>query len=857
MRLYVDRFTRRGRTRLLLLTVDAFTAAMAITFASGAWQRLDQGIDLICLAAWAAVPRLVSPYVRWLRRPRPFLETLGFALVLVVTSGAMFAIGVDLLWEGVTGGSRPTLQGVAIVFALWASTFFLFHPPWYRVNDLALIGAVAVGLVDRQPYPVVAVVLLLVGLALSGATRHLLHNVYFDVRRPRINLQNARAAAFLTALCGSLGFFGLYLLFSYWVPYELPGTIAERGVSSGRGSVGSPLGREGGIEAEGERGEGEDAVGSQGGEATSVGAEIVGASPEVAVGYTPIVRLDDPRPSSDRESSVAWLRVHAKSRGWKPTNRTLFRISTVTDVGETGERWLPQLDPELRTWAEGERLPGDWHGMAPNVGIEILVVARGIPGPPTPYFSTSLGPSPSDRRYRLTENGDIVIIPTPPPGERYSIEFVDAAGARAELLSRMRIATGRHPDPRTLELPEPAACGVDFQQIAETLFAQEATIGGKIRELRSFFRRSGFEYTLTPPRGEKFRPLVSFLIEHRQGDCNFFSIAAALVLRGGGVSTRLAAGFSGAEFDPTSGLHLIQSKTAHAWVEVYVPGTGWAPIDPTTWVSGAGEGDPTPTVDPVSDVAAENPQPPRPSGDSGERGAGELDSFADESRSESRRVEESAPPSLESSADPFDGLDPRDAAMLAAATGYDRDGGSESGGEKAEVAAVDPSTVGDLESGVVAERTSEEGLSQSSALLRFVLVLVVGSLAWMTVRRMLDPRRDDDDLDVPVEETRRSRSVASVAVEPPAFTPETADDHILYHYQMLQYDLSHVRRHRRTAETPHQHHHRLAGQDERADRAARQLLSRVYGVLYGTSAMTDHDVSEVEECCRVIKRAWS
>ena len=76
-------------------------------------------------------------------------------------------------------------------------------------------------------------------------------------------------------------------------------------------------------------------------------------------------------------------------------------------------------------------------------------------------------------------------------------------------------------------------------------------------------------------------PFRSFLEKDRQGHCEYFSTAAALFLRYYGVPTRIVVGYRGGTFNRLSKVLEVREENAHAWVEVYVPGTGWARFDPT------------------------------------------------------------------------------------------------------------------------------------------------------------------------------------------------------------------------------------------------------------------------------------
>ena len=73
-----------------------------------------------------------------------------------------------------------------------------------------------------------------------------------------------------------------------------------------------------------------------------------------------------------------------------------------------------------------------------------------------------------------------------------------------------------------------------------------------------------------------------FLFEIRQGYCTYYASAMISMLRSMGIPARMAAGFAEGEYDPTIGEYVVRERDAHTWVEVYFPGYGWVPFEPTS-----------------------------------------------------------------------------------------------------------------------------------------------------------------------------------------------------------------------------------------------------------------------------------
>ncbi|HET7471611.1 MAG TPA: transglutaminase domain-containing protein [Candidatus Limnocylindrales bacterium] len=75
--------------------------------------------------------------------------------------------------------------------------------------------------------------------------------------------------------------------------------------------------------------------------------------------------------------------------------------------------------------------------------------------------------------------------------------------------------------------------------------------------------------------------IVECFAVHRIGFCEHYATTMAILLRSQGVPARLVEGFLPGQLDVATGRETINTGAAHAWVEVYFPGIGWYPFDPT------------------------------------------------------------------------------------------------------------------------------------------------------------------------------------------------------------------------------------------------------------------------------------
>ncbi|BDF67144.1 hypothetical protein CE91St43_11160 [Oscillospiraceae bacterium] len=114
--------------------------------------------------------------------------------------------------------------------------------------------------------------------------------------------------------------------------------------------------------------------------------------------------------------------------------------------------------------------------------------------------------------------------------------------------------------------------------------------------------------TPAPPVGEDY---VEWFLNEGRGYCMHFATAGALLLRTMGIPARYVSGY--VVDVPRTGYAVVPDSAAHAWVEVYLDGYGWYPLDFTPGFEGEGVGENEPDdFDPAASAAPEATLTPRP-----------------------------------------------------------------------------------------------------------------------------------------------------------------------------------------------------------------------------------------------------
>lgn len=96
--------------------------------------------------------------------------------------------------------------------------------------------------------------------------------------------------------------------------------------------------------------------------------------------------------------------------------------------------------------------------------------------------------------------------------------------------------------------------------------------------------KTHYSYTLSPKKAPLgARQLDYFLFTGKTGYCQDFATAMAVLLRSlpDPVPVRVVSGYASGSYELKSQRFFVRATDAHAWVEVFFPGYGWEPFEPT------------------------------------------------------------------------------------------------------------------------------------------------------------------------------------------------------------------------------------------------------------------------------------
>ncbi|NGM85532.1 DUF3488 domain-containing transglutaminase family protein [Paenibacillus sp. 7124] len=162
------------------------------------------------------------------------------------------------------------------------------------------------------------------------------------------------------------------------------------------------------------------------------------------------------------------------------------------------------------------------------------------------------------------------------------------------------------PEVRAKDLELPSTLPQRVKKLAASLTASVGSRYDVALAVRDYLQNA-YPYTLdtrVPPTGSDF--VDDFLFAEKKGYCVHFASAMTVLLRSEGIPARFVQGYAPGRRLAGGGppRYAVTEGDAHAWVEVYFPGAGWVPFDPTP-ASAAGA-----ALPPVAAAAA--PAPPVP-----------------------------------------------------------------------------------------------------------------------------------------------------------------------------------------------------------------------------------------------------
>jgi transglutaminase-like putative cysteine protease len=266
-------------------------------------------------------------------------------------------------------------------------------------------------------------------------------------------------------------------------------------------------------------------------------------------------------------------------------------------------RTTDSAPPYLQVYVLGNLSTGAWTMGPPTT---TALSRRGLPAAPG-MAKNAPGPVLQETitlGTNLAKSGNVSYLPLPYPSRQVRIEGdwrVDArtlsvlspgaqlAGVRYAVVAKdvnplpdqLRLAPSPTGD-FTEDLSVPAAYRTKkMRSLLNHITAGRTTQYGEAVAIQQWFTAPGrFKYTLQVSQKQSASALIQFLTVDRQGYCQQFAFAMAVLARLAGIPARVVVGYTQGSFIGNSTWQ-VKTSDAHAWPELYFQDSGWLRFEPT------------------------------------------------------------------------------------------------------------------------------------------------------------------------------------------------------------------------------------------------------------------------------------
>jgi transglutaminase-like putative cysteine protease len=264
-----------------------------------------------------------------------------------------------------------------------------------------------------------------------------------------------------------------------------------------------------------------------------------------------------------------------------------------------GRRWSRTATEQAVTWTEqGIVLPDrDDAGSSADLGLLEPITVRqdfelsraGLDVILAAWHPTTLWASPGTGRWG--DDGSIRLDRSLGTGARWTVESSIVPVTADQLRMADPLVIGVEPELARYATEDNVP--VEVAALARSITIDAPTTYDKVRAIEAWMERK-----ITYTRDIEPLPAGSDAVHHLlivtgKGYCEQIGSALVVMLRSLGVPARLVVGYVPSEYDSSTGQWISRGVDAHAWAEVWFPGIGWHPFDPTAGVPLAADvGDP-------------------------------------------------------------------------------------------------------------------------------------------------------------------------------------------------------------------------------------------------------------------------
>jgi len=287
--------------------------------------------------------------------------------------------------------------------------------------------------------------------------------------------------------------------------------------------------------------------------ATMPRAHLLGGKPELTQRIILTVQVDDPEPDAPAYwSDYRWrgpTYARYTGRGWdNPPARQSRRLGP-------GESWLQTLPTDRRPLRQEVR----------------FLAGR-------PYWLYAVGePVAADINSRSFLLGNDALLGMTAGVRHYTV----LSQAPVFNSQHLRTAPDDYPPALAPYLALPATVSQRTRDLAARITEDARNPYDRALAIQSYLRHA-YPYTLDiDPPPPNVDVVDYFLFDLQKGYCDYYASAMVVMARSLGIPARLAVGYAPGQYDARKNRLIVREEDGHAWPELYFPGYGWIPFEPT------------------------------------------------------------------------------------------------------------------------------------------------------------------------------------------------------------------------------------------------------------------------------------
>ena len=300
----------------------------------------------------------------------------------------------------------------------------------------------------------------------------------------------------------------------------------------------------------------------------------LGSREGAASGFSNRVELGEVGRIKQNESVVMRVEFRKNGQVYRPPYKVLWRGVNLDYYN--GKTWFSTLPPAWQALNEHGRGAQLFSVAAPKEMVVQDIYMESFNSPVVFTYGIPLEIEGTFKQIQMDQGYSLKTTDHHTGPRRYTI-IADIGNSKTNYTRPVHFNFPKIFPGRFLQLPKTSSRTV---QLAKDLVKKGDSETVKASKILKYLK-SNYGYSLDMERKAHVSALDEFLFERKEGHCEYFASAMAVLLRLQGIPSRVITGFASTEWNDLGQYMVVRQTHAHSWVEAYIPDRGWQVYDPT------------------------------------------------------------------------------------------------------------------------------------------------------------------------------------------------------------------------------------------------------------------------------------